>query len=1262
MNHKEDGYRKDNPQRSASRVSRMSFWYLRGLFQMGTSRSITEEDIYENLDEHKYDPLVEKFSVLWEEELKTKDPSVLRMFMKAYGFMTIGLGLLFSVIETVNRCAQPLFLGGLISYFVDDNKDDNKNMAYFYASGIVLSSLIAAITFNPFTLFVAEVALKLKIGSTGLVYLKILKLSKCSMIDGLNGRVINLLSNDLGKFEEALSFLHDLWKGPLETIIVGYLVYNEIGIAGVVGIVFILSFIPIQSWIGKKTANFREKTTKRTDIRVRFMNEIITGIQLIKMYGWEKSFAKLIGKTRRKEIQAVRGNAYIQALLISMWSIARVSIFLTLLAYVYSGNTITARQVFMVTAYYNILNMSMVFSWPMAITFCAEGYVSSKRLKEFLLIRESKPEPLKNVSEEDKNKIANVTDDSNEKKARSTCKRIVHNNPASVGLLSLSNATGAWVSELGLCTTGIESITLTVQPGQLCAVIGCVGSGKTTLLEAVLGEMELDSGTIELHGKLSYANQVPWLFEGSVRSNIIFSEQYDEKRYSEVIKASGLERDFELFEFGDKTIVGERGISLSGGQKARVSLARAVYKKADIYLLDDPLSAVDTLVGKHIFEECIVKFLKNKTVLLVTHQLQYLNKLEHVVLMNCGLIEAQGTFNEISKKDSILHILPTEEAQNTEQDNPKEQDPSMNLFNKENDGPEEEKETQERGTVNFKLYTSYLKSIESLPLVIYVIILKLLSQGVTSYIDYFVAEWVNWEESLSSNETLLSNETISNTPNSVSDERQFYIYTYSALMIVFVLLIFNAEFSFFYAFLRASKNLHDKLFHGVSNTFMSFFNKNSSGRILNRFSNDIGNIDTRLPDVLFGVTTFFLETFGVISLVTIVNPYYMIPTLVMGILLYLLRYIYIQTSRSLIRTESILQSPIYSHTNATLQGLSTIRAFVIIFAFLQFDTSNILAGNVGLAITQVLGLLGFTQWGLRQTAELENQMVSVERVVEYAKLPSEETDVTKIKAPSSWPSKGEIEFIDVQLQYCEDQPPALSELSFKISPMEKIGVVGRTGAGKSSIVQALFLLAPTKGTIKIDGIDTRDLDLKELRSKISIIPQDPILFSGTLRSNLDPFDEKTDENIWNAIEEVELKKSIQLLDGGLHCKINDGGSNFSLGQRQLICLARAILRQNKILILDEATSNVDNETDNLIQKTIRNKFNDCSVLTIAHRLNTIMDSDRIIVMDAGKLVENSHPYDLLQNKKGQFTKLVSQTGPETAGNLLKIATLAKKFD
>lgn len=402
---------------------------------------------------------------------------------------------------------------------------------------------------------------------------------------------------------------------------------------------------------------------------------------------------------------------------------------------------------------------------------------------------------------------------------------------------------------------------------------------------------------------------------------------------------------------------------------------------------------------------------------------------------------------------------------------------------------------------------------------------------------------------------------------------------------------------------------------------------------------------------------------------------------------------------SLFFRESILRSPIFSHTNATLQGLSTIRAFaaekflvedfskyydkstsasymfvlitrafafwldlvcvvyisIITLTFVEMDNSDIPGGNVGLAITQVIGLIGMCQWGMRQSAELENQMVSVERVLEYSQLPSEETNVEKKEPPKDWPKHGSIVFKDVELKYFEDIEPSLMNLSFSIAACEKIGIVGRTGAGKSSIIQALFRLAPITGTIEIDNVSTIDLQLQHLRNKISIIPQDPILFSGTLRSNLDPFEENTDEKIWQVIEEVELKRTLEFYDGGLHCKINDGGSNFSMGQRQLICLARAMLRQNKILILDEATANVDADTDNMIQNTIKTKFNDCTVLTIAHRLNTIIESDRVMVMDAGRLVEFSHPYELLKKTNGHFKKLIDQTGPSTADMLTEMA-------
>lgn len=406
------------------------------------------------------------------------------------------------------------------------------------------------------------------------------------------------------------------------------------------------------------------------------------------------------------------------------------------------------------------------------------------------------------------------------------------------------------------------------------------------------------------------------------------------------------------------------------------------------------------------------------------------------------------------------------------------------------------------------------------------------------------------------------------------------------------------------------------------------------------------------------------------------------------------------TSRCINRIESLSRSPVFSHMNATIQGLSTIRAFkaeknvseefhklqdkntgavylywatsrwfalmldlvcviyvgIVTTSFVLIGTGD-LGGNVGLAVSQVIGLVGLCQWGMRQTADMENKMVSVERIVEYAELPTEpplETE-PKYKPPAGWPKLGAIEFKNLSLRYGPDTGYVLKELTFRIEKSEKIGIVGRTGAGKSSIIQALFRLADLEGKIEIDGIDTQTLGLHDLRNKIAIIPQDPILFSGTMRNNLDPFKEKNDEQLWNALEQVELKEAVSSLPGGLDCHMSDGGSNFSMGQRQLVCLARAILKHNRILVLDEATANVDPETDKLIQTTIRTKFSECTVLTIAHRLHTVMDSDRVLVMDAGRVAEYGHPYELLQNKDGNLKGLVDQTGVTTANLLLEIA-------
>ncbi|EDS30176.1 multidrug resistance-associated protein 1 [Culex quinquefasciatus] len=1304
----------ENPVQNASFISRRTFWWLKDIFRAGQRKAITEDLLYASLPEHRSGQLSERFERLWTEELVRPQPSLMRTFCRAFGAVTLFWGLLFSVLETANRVAQPLLLGALVSYFSPGQTEISEREAYYYAAGIIVCSLIPVLTFHPFILFIFEIGLKLRVGASCLIYNKSLRLTKSTTAtDGLSGKILNLLSNDVGKFDIALAFIHDLWKGPMEALLLGYFIYIEIGYSGLLGMGFLLSFIPLQAWIGKKTATYRMKAAKRTDLRVRFMNEIIQGIQVIKMYTWENSFAKMVETVRRKEINAIRGGAYVRATLISFFVVSRVSIFLSLLSYTYTGNVITARKVFIVTSFYSILNESMVHFWPMAITFCAEGYISIKRVQEFLLTAEGKEKlrgekavsPTVLIEDEEKRKeqANGKLAEKEEVEQLLPAKRVVNVNCERKGIV-LEGVTAKWVVSAEEANVGIAGVTSTVNQGQLCVVIGPVGSGKSTLLQVLLGELDVDEGMVQINGSVSYAAQEPWLFEGSIRNNILFVEDFDEQRYLDVVRVCALERDFQLFPHGDQTIVGERGISLSGGQKARVNLARAIYKKSDIYLLDDPLSAVDTHVGKHIYEMCIREFLADKVCVLVTHQLQYLKDVQHIMLMNGGSVEAQGTYREIKKTqlDSIVALTPEESpTENKFEKDFQKLTAHSEKVNLDQEKQEEVEESQGEGSVSMSVYKTYITAIGSCGWIFFISVLVVLAQVAVSGVDFFVAQWVNWEESLGLEVIEQSeNGTTIEPPADHSEERQRYVLVYSILIGFFVYLILQRTFSFFYVCLRISMNLHDRMFRGLTRATMHFFNSNPSGRILNRFSKDIGAIDTTLPMSLIDCLVFFLEMISVVVLVSIVNYWFLVPTAVIAILMYFIRKVYLNTSRVVKRIESVNRSPIFTHANATLQGLSTIRAFqaqkvlsrefneqmdvntaawyifitttrafafwldvvcviyiaVVTLSFLVMG-QNSLGGSVGLAITQTISLIGMCQWGMRQSAELENQMVSVERVNEYTNLTAEPPLETapKHRPQRNWPENGVIKFFNVDLRYSEDGEKVLKDLSFTVQSNEKIGIVGRTGAGKSSLIQALFRLAPYEGTIEIDDIDTKTLGLRDLRSKISIIPQDPILFSGTLRSNLDPFEEKSDEELWRALDQVELKEAVSSLAGGLECKMSDGGTNFSMGQRQLVCLARAILRNNKILVLDEATANVDPETDKLIQTTIRGKFADCTVLTIAHRLHTVMDSDRVLVMDAGRVVEFGHPHELLHGPSGYLRRLVDQTGVATAALLMRIA-------
>uniref|UniRef100_A0A1B0EXV1 Uncharacterized protein n=1 Tax=Phlebotomus papatasi TaxID=29031 RepID=A0A1B0EXV1_PHLPP len=826
-----------------------------------------------------------------------------------------------------------------------------------YAVGIILSSLIPVVIFHPFILYIFQHGMKIRVGTCALMYKKVMRLSKCTTFDGLNGQVINLMSNDVGRFDIAMAFIHDLWKGPLEALLLGYFIYREIGVSGILGMAFLLGFIPLQAYIGRKAATFRLRTAKRTDIRIRFMNEIIQGIQVIKMYAWEKSFAAMVDKVRRKEINAIRGSSYVRATFYCFTLISKFALFISLMSYIYFGNIFTARKVFIVSSFYNVLNESMVHFWPMAITTCAEAYISAKRITEFLLRAEKKIRQPTGELEEDAGVI--VANGKSEKEIAMNVKRKIETLRKQVKVNGkcdaehllpprIDNEEAQYKGEENTeARNGLTSVDLEVHEGQMCAVIGPVGSGKTTLLQTIIGELEVDEGNVEINGRVSYAAQEPWLFEGSIRRNILFVEDYDEERYHEVIKVCALQKDLDMFPNGDATIVGERGVSLSGGQKARVSLARAVYRKADIYLLDDPLSAVDTHVGKHIFERCIRRFLADKIVILVTHQLQYLKDVRHIVLLNGGRIEIQGSYDEIrqSNLESILSLAPDEsqEPQTPVAEQKLKTFPSQVDFKGQADTHvEEEKETQAIGSVSLSVYKSYFKSVDNLCFILFVFVAFILSQIAISGTDYFVAQWVNWEESLvrddmnstnilTTNATELSEnatEEVQIVPVATEEDatRERYMIIYGSLMVVLLYLVIQRTFSFFRLCLMASTKIHDRLFRGITRATMWFFNSNPSGRILNRFSKDIGGIDSHLPNSLIDCIIFFLEVFAVMVLVGVVNFWMIIPTVVMSILLYTIRRIYISTGRSIKRLESMTRSPIFSHVNATLQGLSTIRA------------------------------------------------------------------------------------------------------------------------------------------------------------------------------------------------------------------------------------------------------------------------------------------------------------------------------------------------